>query len=619
MAVSRFTSSAVALALAASVVAPVPARAQVISDTASATVHTTFTQWQNDRDNARAALDGATADADQARADLATAEESLANARAELDTAEERVRAAEQAVAKQQRDNQSAFEAELTRLREEHAAATTEKAEAEAQLARAEAVLRDAADAAAAAREEKARQESAVAEFDRQLDELAGTIIGKGNERDAQSAWQTFFANHQFTQIEYQRLCAQAILEMVNEYRIANGLAPLRTHVRYNVQAEGYSREMSRLDIFEHSDKQKWGYSGENIALLGYYDPESMTSDDWGKLAERFFNGWRNSPGHNQNMLESIFQGIGMGVDIDQKGAFRATTMFFIEDTKLTNGSFYNQSPATTTALRSEYPHYYASGAKELLGLGDWTAPRDPNGAMVDNAKILGGKAAQMRKVQGLNTDFDRRVDMSHAANPAKAAEYGARVDRLNGEIGSLSRGYADLLAERETAQQRLDTATEHERETATGVERANTELAQARSSVEASITRLNRADTASQNAPSAPNPVAPALFDERDAARDALPGARDAVEAARQTVEEKTAVFSDAETAQAEALEAFNAITANEPQRPSPTTPTSPTNPQPDNNPSGSSVGTVIGVIVAVLAVLGLLAVLSGQLSIQF
>lgn len=74
-----------------------------------------------------------------------------------------------------------------------------------------------------------------------------------------------------FTTEQWTALTAQATLEMVNEYRVANGLHPLRTHVVYNTNAENYSKEMARTGVFEHSNGEVWGWSGENILNRNSY------------------------------------------------------------------------------------------------------------------------------------------------------------------------------------------------------------------------------------------------------------------------------------------------------------------------------------------------------------
>lgn len=95
-----------------------------------------------------------------------------------------------------------------------------------------------------------------------------------------------------FTTEQWMALTSQATLEMINEYRVANGLHPLRTHKLYNEQSEKWSHQMIKdrndckrgepsrekycLSVaFRHSDEKEWGRSGENILYRN-----SLTNND---------------------------------------------------------------------------------------------------------------------------------------------------------------------------------------------------------------------------------------------------------------------------------------------------------------------------------------------------
>lgn len=678
MAASRRLAASLVLTLASSTVV-VPAHAEVVSDTASTAVavapadfDAAYAEWEAERASARAALDNVSADAEAAQAALRAAEAALANAESELAAAEQRVRDADAAVDQAQRDNRAAHDAELQRLAAARKDAENALADAQHKLPLAEEHLqerdrefREITEALEAKGNELAGLNGLVADMER-------TIGERTIERDDQTANRDYWANHRFTYSEYERLCSQAIIEMVNDYRVANGLAPLRSHIRYNTQAEGYSREMARLDIFKHSDMDKWGYSGENIAMRGPYIPETMTSDDWGQLAEAFFNSWRNSPGHNRNMLDSIYQGIGMGVSIDEKGIFRATTMFFIEDTELTNGNSYRQSPATTSAIASEYPYYRPTGVREILGKGDWVAPDDPNGAPVDNSKIRGGWLAQVSKIWGLEDSYDRRVDMTHLADPDKAAMFAAEVQRLNEEIASLEGTAAELSAQRAATD-----SEEAELRKAKDIAQAElndafSALEQTERAVADAQERLDDATDALDHAPVAPEPVPAHLEEEAVEARTSVTTKRDTVAALSTSRSERERELSESQEKLATARDELNNTLARKPQPPASQTPaeaqtptdtgtpgaynptfntrrtaapaasnqpastgptgktlaserpavddaTLPETTTPDND--GSSTGAVIGVIVALLAVVGIVAALasSGSISLQF
>ncbi len=107
----------------------------------------------------------------------------------------------------------------------------------------------------------------------------------------------------------------QAFLTLINDYRVANGLAPLTASYPLTRASAWKSKDMGVQSYFAHDDtpiSRTWvqrirdcgyGYNtylGENIAA-GY------------TTASAVFNGWKNSPGHNANMLGTNYTTIGIG------------------------------------------------------------------------------------------------------------------------------------------------------------------------------------------------------------------------------------------------------------------------------------------------------------------
>lgn len=243
-----------------------------------------------------------------------------------------------------------------------------------------------------------------------------------------------------FTVSQWEALTAQATLELINKYRVANGLHPLRTHVLYNEQALEWSKVMaadgdtcdySDGDCWDwalrHSDSDIWGWSGENILLEldSRYRAESLTKEQWARLAVIMFEDWRNSPNHNVNMLDTTFQGIGLGLKVsDEKNVAFGTTQFFIESTALTKSYFKPIDAVTKQALNSNEPFYMAGGAMKALGITTADAPftdtkgitpsytgltlNSVSGPIV--VDILGGRNGQAAKNSGLSTKADPTI-----------------------------------------------------------------------------------------------------------------------------------------------------------------------------------------------------------------
>jgi hypothetical protein len=106
-----------------------------------------------------------------------------------------------------------------------------------------------------------------------------------------------------------------AFLTLINNYRAQNGRAPLKASYKLTRASIWKSKHMATNDYFDHNDLpigRSWSarisdcgynhgtYIGENIAA-GYF------------YASNVFEGWRNSPGHNSNMLSTNFTSIGIG------------------------------------------------------------------------------------------------------------------------------------------------------------------------------------------------------------------------------------------------------------------------------------------------------------------
>jgi uncharacterized protein YkwD len=105
----------------------------------------------------------------------------------------------------------------------------------------------------------------------------------------------------------------QALLDLINGHRAENGLSPLSVSPTLTDAAAWMSRDMGEKDYFNHTDSlgrdpfqrmADFGYNynawkGENLAAGS--DTPQMT-----------FQLWRDSPGHNANMLNPNFVVVGL-------------------------------------------------------------------------------------------------------------------------------------------------------------------------------------------------------------------------------------------------------------------------------------------------------------------
>jgi uncharacterized protein YkwD len=115
----------------------------------------------------------------------------------------------------------------------------------------------------------------------------------------------------------------QAFVETINAYRAQNGLAALQVSATLTESSKWMSADMAAKDYFSHTDSQgrdpftrmadfgypQNGYSGENIAAGN-------------ASAAGTFTQWKNSPGHNANMLGASYRVIGVGRAHDANSSY---------------------------------------------------------------------------------------------------------------------------------------------------------------------------------------------------------------------------------------------------------------------------------------------------------
>ncbi len=104
------------------------------------------------------------------------------------------------------------------------------------------------------------------------------------------------------------------VLNLINAHREQNGLPALKNQSALNVSSHNHSLDMATHGYFSHTSldgkspfdrMREAGYScgtmGENIAAGQ-------------RSAQQAFDGWKNSPGHNANMLNERYASVGIGV-----------------------------------------------------------------------------------------------------------------------------------------------------------------------------------------------------------------------------------------------------------------------------------------------------------------
>lgn len=126
------------------------------------------------------------------------------------------------------------------------------------------------------------------------------------------------------------------IVQQTNAFRTANKESKVEVSPKLSEAATEFARYMAQTDRYGHEADgnppqgraEKHGYKycliAENIAYV--FDSAGFSTD---RLADQFVNGWKNSPPHRRNMLDSDVVNIGVGVaQSSDTGVFYAVQMF---------------------------------------------------------------------------------------------------------------------------------------------------------------------------------------------------------------------------------------------------------------------------------------------------
>lgn len=121
----------------------------------------------------------------------------------------------------------------------------------------------------------------------------------------------------------HTKLVAEEARRMINAYRRQHGLKPLTLNVLLTKAAKAHSRDLAQWDRISH-----YGSDGSNpwdrVRRAGYR--ARLTAENVGtgqaSLAE-VFEGWKNSPGHNKNLLLKDAKNMGIALVRAPKTEFK--------------------------------------------------------------------------------------------------------------------------------------------------------------------------------------------------------------------------------------------------------------------------------------------------------
>ena len=138
----------------------------------------------------------------------------------------------------------------------------------------------------------------------------------------------------------FNKVVYDEMYRLVNEHRNNNGLKSLAVDSVMEECAYGKSKHMSDNNYFSHSYEGKYWWNmypekyenacaiGENI-IRSYINPNKVyTKEECKEIANGLFESWKNSSGHNANMLSENFEAIGFGIYVNSSGYLYGTQEF---------------------------------------------------------------------------------------------------------------------------------------------------------------------------------------------------------------------------------------------------------------------------------------------------
>jgi uncharacterized protein YkwD len=161
-----------------------------------------------------------------------------------------------------------------------------------------------------------------------------------------------------------------------NDFRSSQGAARLATDPRLIAAAQEFADFMARTSKYGHDADGRTpaqrakakGYDhcmvAENIAYQ--YGNEVITPEE---LARIFMDGWKNSPGHRKNMLDTDARQFGVGVAHGKDRRNYAVQLFARPASEMTNFELRNASRATVSYRVGDNPYTLTPNTSRTHGI----------------------------------------------------------------------------------------------------------------------------------------------------------------------------------------------------------------------------------------------------------
>jgi uncharacterized protein YkwD len=147
----------------------------------------------------------------------------------------------------------------------------------------------------------------------------------------------------------------QIFLQKLNDYRVANGLAPLQVSIALTNASDYHSTDMATKNYFSHDSQDGTTWSARIKRYYNYntYYAENIAAGNAG--GDAAFTQWKNSPGHDANMKGTNYRVIGIARAYNASATYKWywTTDFggYVDEVMTTGTTPPPPPPPTTTNL----------------------------------------------------------------------------------------------------------------------------------------------------------------------------------------------------------------------------------------------------------------------------
>jgi uncharacterized protein YkwD len=119
-------------------------------------------------------------------------------------------------------------------------------------------------------------------------------------------------------------------IKLVNKYRKSKGLNELSIDSSLMVYSKEYSEVLTLSNKTKHSDIELTSIKAENLYKESGFGMFLLNYKDLSKIPSNAILSWKDSDGHNKNMLSPNVTKIGIGVYISNNNGYRMNMVMVV-------------------------------------------------------------------------------------------------------------------------------------------------------------------------------------------------------------------------------------------------------------------------------------------------